>query len=153
MLEPRTGVQGCVMVGKSRRLIEQQRRLANFADLRVKQQLQAEASSGESTAIEIGKYAGRTGMIVWIAFDLVYILSLYAIIFSLHSILKAPLAQELPRDRDKENLPVLLLQLLHQWIVDLGVHWRENTLIGDRAIKYLFDGCMTQSVSNSSFQK
>jgi len=44
--------------GKSRRLIEQQRRLANFADLRVKQQLQAEASSGESTAIEIGKYAG-----------------------------------------------------------------------------------------------
>src|ERR1700734_4034025 len=70
--------------------------------------LQAEASSGESTAIEMRKYAGRTGMIVWIAFDLVYILSLYAIIFSLHSILKAPLARELPRDRDKENLPVLL---------------------------------------------
>ena len=85
--------------------------------------------------------------------NLVYILSLYAIIFSLHSILKAPLANELPRDCDKENLPILLLQLLHQRIVDLGVHWGENTLVGDRAIKYLFDGWMTQHVSNSSFQK
>ena len=91
---------------------------------------------------------------IWsISYELIYVLSLYAIIFSLHSILKAPLAHELPRDRDTENLPVLLLQLFHQWIVDLGVHWRENTLIGDRAIKYLFDGCMTQNVSNSSFQK
>lgn len=26
---------------------------------------------------------------------------------------------------------------------DLGVHWRENILVGDRAIKDLFDGCMT----------
>jgi hypothetical protein len=91
---------------------------------------------------------------IWsIAYELVYILSLYAIIFSLHSILKAPLEHELPRDWVKENLPVLLLQLLHQWIVDLGVHWRENALVGDRAIKYLFDGCMTQIVSNSSIQK
>ena len=37
---------------------------------------------------------------IWsISYDLVYILSLYAIIFSLHSILKTPLAHELPRDR------------------------------------------------------
>lgn len=91
---------------------------------------------------------------IWsIAYELVYILSLHAIIFSLHSILRAPLAHELPRDWDEENLPVFLLQLLHQWIVDLGIHWRRNTPVGDRAIKYLFDGCMTQNVSNSSFQK
>jgi len=91
--------------------------------------------------------------VIWsISYDLVYILSLYATIFSLHSILKAPLSHELPRDWDKENLPVLLLQLLYQWIVDLRVHWREDTFVGDRAIKYLFDGCMTQNVSNSQFK-
>lgn len=53
----------------------------------------------------------------------------------------------------REDLPVLLLQLLHQRVVYLGVHRRENTLIRDCAIKDLFDGCVTQNVSNSSFQK
>jgi hypothetical protein len=41
---------------------------------------------------------------IWsITYEMVYILSLYAIIFSLHSILKAPLAHELPKDWVKEN--------------------------------------------------
>lgn len=48
------------------------------------------------------------------------------------------------------NLPILLLQLLHQWIVNLGVHRRENALLRDRAIEYLHDSCITWNISNVS---
>ena len=91
-------------------------------------------------------------MVVWITFVLVYIFSLYAIIFSLHAILKASSTHELARGQDKENLPVLLPQLLHQRVVDLGVQGRQNTFVRDCTIQYLFDGCVSQYVSDSSFQ-
>lgn len=53
-----------------------------------------------------------------------------------------------------EDSPVLLLQLLHQWIVDLGVHRREKTLFGDRAIEDLFDGCFdARTLATLLFQK
>jgi len=39
----------------------------------------------------------------------------------------------------ENNLPIFLLQLFHQWIVDLRVHWRKDALFRDRTIKDLFD--------------
>jgi hypothetical protein len=48
--------------------------LANFVDLIIKAATPGRTHLGESSAIEIMKYASRTGMIVWIAFYLVYAL-------------------------------------------------------------------------------
>ena len=98
-------------------------------------------------------------MVVWdrfcfwsISYDLVYIISVYAITFSVHAILEALLKHEFPRGQDKVNLPVLLFQLLHQWVVDFGVHWREDTFVRDGTIQYLLDGYVSQNVSDSSFR-
>ena len=91
-------------------------------------------------------------MVVRITSYLVYILSLYAITFSLHAILDASSTYNLPRSQNKEHLPVLLCQLLHQRIVDLGAHWRQNTFVRYRTIEYLFDGCASNFVSDFVFR-
>ena len=79
-------------------------------------------------------------------------ISLYAITFSVHAILEALSKHEFPRGQDKVNLPVLLFQLLDQWVVDLGGHWCEDTFVRDGTIQYLFDGYVSQYVSDSTFR-
>ena len=107
---------------------------ANFADSRVKAAFTGRSIFRRVYCNREQESAGRIGIVVWMAFGLVYILSLYAIIFSSHAILKASLTHELPRGQDKEDLPVLFFQLLHQWVVDLGVQWRQNTFVRDRTV-------------------
>ena len=73
--------------------------------------------------------------------------------FFLHSILEAVLAFDCSGNWDANNVPILLFLFFDQWTVDLGAHWRENTLVGNCAIKYLLDGFRTWKVSRCSSQK
>lgn len=107
---------------------------ANFADSRVKAAFTGRSIFRRVYCNREKESAGRTGIVVWIAFGFVYILSLYAIIFSSHAILKTSLTHGLPRGQDKEDLPVLFFQLLHQWVVDLGVQRCQNTFVRDRTV-------------------
>ena len=41
--------------------------------------------------------------------------------------------------RTNKHLPILLLQLLDQRIIDLRAHRRENTLVRDSSVEHLLD--------------
>lgn len=70
---------------------------ANFAESRIKAAITGRGIFRQFYYNREKEAAGRTGMVVWITFDLVYTPSLYAITFSLHAILKASLTHELPK--------------------------------------------------------
>ena len=52
--------------------------------------------------------------------------------------------------RSDKHLPVLLLQLLDQRIVDLRAHRREDSLVRDCAVKHLLDSCVDMMLAPSS---
>jgi hypothetical protein len=72
--------------------------------------------------------------------------------FSLHSILKASLGYKCQRHQNKKDLPVLLLQLLYQRVINSGVHRGKNALVENSTIEDLLDSCVNRTLAIPLFR-